>query len=94
MGKCRGLVGSSGVARRKDVEIMGYRFARQKVSSFQIAENSAQGKTTFAGVDGEQADANVIVGGVQQLLSIVGWQNKYNPLDALRTVKENVEHAE
>lgn len=73
---------------------MSYVFARQKVSSFQIAQNDAQGKTTFAGVDGEQNDANVIVGGVQQLLSIVGWQSKYNPLDALRTVKENVENAE
>ena len=76
------------------MEFMGYVFTRQKVSSFQIAETSGTAKTTFAGIDGEQNDANIIVGGIQQLLSIVGWQDKYNPLDATRTVKENVDNAE
>ena len=45
---------------------------------------------TFNGIDGEQTDANIIVNGVQQLLSVVGWENRYDPTDAQRTVKERV----
>lgn len=70
---------------------MSYVFERQKVSDFRLNQFATSGdKMTFGGIDGEQTDANVIVNGVQQLLSIVGWQDKYDPTDAQRTVKERV----
>ena len=70
---------------------MSYVFQRQKVSDFRLNQFSdSKDKMTLNGVDGEQADANVIVNGIQQLLSVVGWQNRYDPTDAQRTVKERV----
>ena len=74
---------------------MSYVFSRQKVSDFRLNQFATEGdKMTFAGVDGEQQDANIIVNGVQQLLSVVGWQNRYDPTDAQRTVKERVNNAD
>lgn len=70
---------------------MSYAFETQRVASFQLDTYAANGdKTTFRGVDGTQANANIIVGGIQQLLSIVGWESKYEPTDAKRTIDERV----
>lgn len=70
---------------------MSYVFTRQKVADFKLNKYGGEEKAaTYNGIDGEQTDANIIVGGIQQLLSIVGWQDKYNPTDAGRTVNERV----
>ena len=74
---------------------MSYVFTRQKVADFKLNKYGGEEKgATYNGIDGEQTDANVIVEGVQQLLSIVGWQGKYSPTDAGRTVNERVSNAD
>lgn len=71
-----------------------YAFERQKVGSFQLdAYNSSGNKVTYPGINAQQTDADIIVGGVQQLLGIVGWTDKYDPLDARRTIEERVRSA-
>lgn len=75
----------------KEGGIMAYAFDKQKVASFQLnAYSSSGGKVTYKGVDGTQTSADIIVGGIQQLLGIVGWENKYEPTDAKRTIDERV----
>lgn len=70
---------------------MAYAFETQKVASFQLNTYSATGeKQTFRGVDGTQTSADIIVGGIQQLLGIVGWTDRYEPTDAKRTIDERV----
>lgn len=70
---------------------MAYAFETQKVASFQLNTYNAAGeKQTFRGVDGTQTSADTIVGGIQQLLGIVGWVDKYDPTDAKRTIDERV----
>lgn len=71
---------------------MAYQFETQKVASFQLdAYYTGSGnKQTFRGVDGTQTSADVIVGGIQQLLGIVGWVDRYDPTDAKRTIDERV----
>lgn len=70
---------------------MAYAFDRQKAASFQLnTYSSTGGKVTYKGIDGTQTDANIIVGGIQQLLGIVGWTNRYEPTEAKRTIDERV----
>jgi len=71
---------------------MAYEFQRQKVASFQLDSYLAGSgnKMTFKGVNGAVSSAYIIVGGVQQLLSIVGLVELYDPTDAKRTVDERV----
>lgn len=71
-----------------------YEFQRQKVGSFQLdAYNSSGNKITYPGINAQETDADIIVGGVQQLLGIVNWVSKYDPLDARRTIEERVAEA-
>ena len=42
------------------------------------------------GVDAQISDANIIMSGVNQLLSVVNFQNRYNPEYAVRVVNQNV----
>ena len=44
----------------------------------------------LAGIDGQTNDANTVINGINQLLSIVNFQNEYDPEDALRTVIQSV----
>lgn len=70
---------------------MAYQFETQRVASFQLDTYAASGdKQTFRGVDGTQTSADIIVGGIQQLLGIVGWVDRYDPTDAKRTIDERV----
>lgn len=70
---------------------MAYQFETQKVASFQVDAYIASGdRMTFRGVDGTQTSADTIVGGIQQLLDIVGWVDRYEPTDAKRTLDERV----
>ena len=70
---------------------MTYEFTTDKVGKVTLNNFKSYGKTfTLHGVDAQQSNANIIVGGVNQLLSIVNFQNKYSPEDAVRTVNQNV----
>ena len=71
---------------------MTYEFTTDKVVGKVTLNNfGSYGKSfTIHGVDAQQSNANIIIGGVNQLLSIVNFQNKYDPEDAVRTVNQNV----
>ena len=70
---------------------MTYEFTTDKVGKVTLNNFKSYGKTfTLHGVDAQQSNANIIVGGLNQLLSIVNFQNQYDPEDAVRTVNQNV----
>ena len=70
---------------------MTYEFTNDKVGKVTLNNFKSYGKSfTIHGVDAQQSNANIIVGGVNQLLSIVNFQNQYDPEDAVRTVNQNV----
>ena len=70
---------------------MTYEFTTDKVGKVTLNNFKSYGKTfTLHGVDAQQSNANIIIGGVNQLLSIVNFQNQYDPQDAVRTVNQNV----
>ncbi|MBQ3444109.1 MAG: hypothetical protein IJL12_05960 [Selenomonadaceae bacterium] len=70
---------------------MTYEFTTDKVGKITLNNFHGYGKGfTIHGVDAQQSDANIIIGGVNQLLSIVNFQNQYDPEDAVRTVNQNV----
>ena len=70
---------------------MTYEFTTDKVGKVTLNNFKSYGKSfTLHGVDAQQSDANIIIGGVNQLLSIVNFQNQYSPTDAVRTVNQNV----
>lgn len=70
---------------------MTYEFTTDKVGKVTLNNFKSYGKSfTLHGVDAQLSDANIIVGGVNQLLSIVNFQNQYDPEDAVRTVNQNV----
>lgn len=70
---------------------MTYEFTTDKVGKVTLNNFKSYGKSfTIHGVDAQQSNANIIVGGVNQLLSIVNFQNQYDPEDAVRTVNQNV----
>ena len=70
---------------------MTYEFTTDKVGKITLNNFRSVGKSfTIHGVDAQLSDANVIIGGVNQLLSIVNFQNQYEPEDAVRTVNQNV----
>ena len=70
---------------------MTYEFTTDKVGKVTLNNFGEYGKTfTIHGVDAQQSDANIIISGVSQLLSIVNFQNQFDPEDAVRTVNQNV----
>lgn len=70
---------------------MTYEFTTDKVGKVTLNNFKSYGKTfTLHGVDAQQSNANIIIGGVNQLLSIANFQNKYDPEDVVRTVNQNV----
>lgn len=70
---------------------MTYEFTTDKVGKVTLNNFKSYGKSfTLHGVDAQQSNANIIIGGVNQLLSIVNFQNQYDPEDAVRTVNQNV----
>lgn len=70
---------------------MAYSFQTERVASFQLDAYALSGnKQTLKGVDGTQTNADIIVGGIQQLLGIVGWTERYDPTDAKRTLDERI----
>ena len=70
---------------------MTYEFTTDKVGKVTLNNFKSYGKSfTIHGVNAQQSNANIIVGGVNQLLSIVNFQNQYDPEDAVRTVNQNV----
>lgn len=71
---------------------MTYEFTTEKVGKIKLQNfgGNANKTLTLEGIDGQQADANIIIGGVNQLLTIVNFQGKYDPEDAIRTVNQSV----
>ena len=70
---------------------MTYEFTTDKVGKMTLNDFRSYGKTfTLHGVNAQISDANIIIGGVNQLLSIVNFQNQYDPENAVRTVNQNV----
>lgn len=75
---------------------MSYVFSTEKVSSVKLQNfRHSLGKNfVLAGIDGQTQDANTVINGINQLLSIVNFQNQYDPEDALRTVIQSVHSQE
>lgn len=71
---------------------MSYVFSTEKVGSVKLQNfhHSFGTNLNLVGIDGQTQDANTIINGVNQLLSIVNFQNEYDPEDALRTVIQSV----
>ena len=71
---------------------MQYEFTTEKVGSIKINNfHHNPGETLkLEGIDAQITDANVILSGVNQFLSIVGFENEYEPTDVVRTVNQNV----
>ncbi len=71
---------------------MTYEFTTDKVGSMKLQNfHFNNGETLkLEGIDAQIADANIIIGGVNQLLGIVGFENEYSPEYAVRTVNQNV----
>lgn len=70
---------------------MTYEFTTDKVGKMTLNDFRSYGKNfTLHGVNAQISDANIIIGGVNQLLSIVNFQNQYDPENAVRTVNQNV----
>lgn len=69
---------------------MAYQFTNQDAAKFKI--NRVGGSTYFnlSGISASETDPEVIVGGIGQLLEIVGLTNVLNIEDASRTVTEDV----
>lgn len=75
---------------------MTYEFTTDKVGSMKLQNFRHNTEQTFKidGVNAQISDANVILGGINQLLGIVNFQNQYYPEDAVRTVNQNVVESE
>ena len=71
---------------------MQYEFTTDKVGSVKLNNfRHNPGQTLkLDGIDAQITDANVILGGLSQFLSIVGFENEYEPTDIVRTVNQNV----
>ena len=71
---------------------MTYEFTTNKVGSMKLKDfHGTTGNTLrLEGIDATISDANIIIGGINQLLGIVNFQNQYDPEDAIRTVNQNV----
>ena len=72
--------------------IMTYEFTTDKVGSVKLNNfHHNPGETLkLEDIDAQIADANIILSGLNQFLSIVGFENEYEPTDVVRTVNENV----
>lgn len=73
---------------------MAYVFESQKTATVNFT--GAGRKLTLAGINGAEPDANVIVNGIYLLFSMAGetWSDDYDPREAVRTVKQNVNESE
>ena len=71
---------------------MTYEFTTDKVGSVKLNNfHHNTGQTLkLEGIDAQISDANIILDGVNQFLSIVNFQNEYEPTDVVRTVNQNV----
>ena len=66
---------------------MSYVFENETIASSKFEKGN---KLTLNNISGTINDANVIVNGVQALLHIGSIEDRYNPEDAARSVKQNV----
>ena len=76
---------------------MAYVFDKQEAASFKFQGKTAaayNGALTLNGVSGSQQNAATVITGIQGLLYIGNLIGQYDPLDGIRTVKENVDNDE
>ena len=71
---------------------MTYEFTSDKVGSIKIQDfRHISGETLkLECIDAQISDANIILSGVNQFLSIVGFENEYETTNIVRTVNQNV----
>ena len=71
---------------------MTYEFTTDKVGSMKLQNFHDNTGQTFKidGVNAQIADVNIILIGIRQFLSIVNFQDEYDPENAVRTVNQNV----
>lgn len=70
---------------------MAYEFSNEIVARMKVAEDaSGQEAITLSGVNGQETNANSIMGGISALLDIVGWNAGY----AVRIINQDVEETE
>lgn len=70
---------------------MAYSFNTQKVASFKF-DGTLQTPLNVPSINGQEADANVIISGIKGMLWIAGAEDDYDPERAVRTVKQNVNY--
>lgn len=76
---------------------MAYVFDKQESASFKFQGKTAaaiNGALTLNGISGSQQNAATVITGIQGLLYIGNLIGKYDPLDGIRTVKEDVDNDE
>lgn len=57
---------------------MAYAFSNEIVAKMKVAEEaSGEDALTLSGVNGQETDANIIMGGISILFGIVGWEAGY-----------------
>ena len=70
---------------------MTYEFTTDKVGSLKLQHFKGTTETySIAGVNAQETDASIIIGGLNQFLSIANFQNAYYPEYVTRTVHQNV----
>lgn len=69
---------------------MGYYFDNEHSATVKF--NRKNNELSLNGINGAETNANVIVNGINLLLSIGGISSRYDALDAIRTVKQDVKY--
>lgn len=67
---------------------MAYVFENEEAATLKF--NQPNNTLTLNNISGTVTSAQTIINGVQALLHIGGIENRYNALDAVRSVKQNV----
>ena len=69
---------------------MSYFFSTEKVGSVKLQNfhHSFDKSLVLTGINAQTNDVNTVINGINQLLSIVNFQNEYDPKDVTRTIKQ------
>ncbi len=68
---------------------MAYQFSNEIVAKMKVTDDS-DNDITLNGINGQETDANVIMGGINTLFDIVGWGTQ----NAIRIVNQDVQETE
>lgn len=70
---------------------MAYVFETQQVSSLKFQGANSASNLNISNISGTLTSAQTVINGVMALLYIGGLDQDYEPTDAVRTVKQNVD---